>query len=65
MTPRGPAADKPFAKRHVSQTPGVGEGVKGQSRLAGARSAALEAVAHAQHNEAAVRPSEPLGTLAG
>ena len=34
-----------FAKRHPEQRLGGGEGVKGQSRLAGARSAALEAVA--------------------
>jgi hypothetical protein len=52
-----PAADSSCAKRHVSQMLGEGEGVKGRSRLAGARSAALEALALTQHNRPAVRPS--------
>jgi hypothetical protein len=38
------AADTPWAKRHYSQMPDAGEGIKGRSRLAGARSAALEAL---------------------
>jgi hypothetical protein len=65
MTFPGPAADTPHAKRHVSQTLGAGEGVKGQSRRAGARSAALEAFVLTQHHEAAVRLSEPPGALTG
>jgi hypothetical protein len=50
MSPRAQSRDDTvggehtFAKRHVSQTPDAGEGVKGRSRLAGARSAALEAL---------------------
>jgi hypothetical protein len=37
-----------LAKRRHSQTLGAGEGVKGQSRFAGARSAALEALARTE-----------------
>src|SRR5580693_5540852 len=40
-----PGGEPTCAKRHHSQTQGAGEGVKGRSRLAGARSAALEALA--------------------
>jgi hypothetical protein len=39
----------------ITAKPGEGEGVKGRSRLAGARSAALEAVVLTQHHQAAVR----------
>jgi hypothetical protein len=56
MTP--PGGEHRCAKRHHSQTRGAGEGVKGRSRLAGARSAALEAlIPPPQHHGAAVRPS--------
>jgi hypothetical protein len=37
-----------LAKRRHSKTLGAGEGVKGQSRFAGARSAALEALARTE-----------------
>ena len=42
------------AKRHLSESWGGDEGVKGQSRLAGARSAALEALIATPHHNGAV-----------
>jgi hypothetical protein len=57
MSPRL-AADMPCAKRHHRQTLGEGEGVKGRSRLAGARSAALEALAQSIMSQPCVRTIE-------
>jgi predicted ATPase len=55
--------DTPATKRHHCQTPGEGEGVKGRSRLAGARSAALEAVVLTQHHQAALDLAHKQGAL--
>jgi hypothetical protein len=57
MTP--PPADPPRAKRHHSDRLGETGGVKGCNRLAGARSAALEADGLTQHHGKAVRQSVP------
>ena len=49
-------------RQTASSLPIAGRGRRGQGpepALAGARSAALEAVALAQHHEAAVRPADP------
>jgi hypothetical protein len=53
-----PLADPPRAKRHHNAPLGEGGGVKGCNRLAGARSAALEAAGLTQHHRKAVRPAE-------
>jgi hypothetical protein len=51
------SADTPPAKRHPRAPLGESGGVKGYNRLAGARSAALEAVVLTQHRGKAVRPT--------
>jgi len=64
MSPRAQSRDDtPRRRTHLlrngmsAKRLGEGEGVKGRSRLAGARSAALEALVLTQHNASAVRPS--------